>query len=73
MSDRRTTLERAYELARSGECVSLTAVKARLKAEGYHDADRQLYGPALGKALRQLCETTGRAKAEARGEEAGPA
>ena len=30
-----TALERAFELARSGACVSIVEIKQRLKAEGY--------------------------------------
>ena len=30
-----TTLERAFQLARSGQCSTLDDIKQRLKAEGY--------------------------------------
>ncbi|MGH6955541.1 MAG: hypothetical protein ACREEW_02620 [Caulobacteraceae bacterium] len=48
-----TTLERAFELARSGQCGSVTDVRRMLAAEGYTMA--QLDGPALLRQLRELC------------------
>jgi hypothetical protein len=44
-----TTLERAFQLAQSGECSTLDDIKQRLKAEGYPLA--QLTGYALNKQL----------------------
>jgi len=46
-------LERAFELARSGECAKLEDIRERLKAEGY--GVEQLSGPALLRQLRELC------------------
>jgi hypothetical protein len=63
MNSRRTTLERAYELANSGDCAGVNDIKTRLKAEGYHDAEGQLYGPSLGRSLRKLCDAARQAKA----------
>lgn len=56
MNHRQTTLERAYELARSGECAGVGEIKARLKAEHFSDIDGQLFGRVIGAALRRLCE-----------------
>ena len=61
---RLTTIERAYELARSGECATITEIKKRLDREGYPDAGGQLYGRTLQTELRRLC-------AEAKAAEAG--
>ena len=47
-----TTLERAFQLARSGQCSTLDEIKQRLKAEGYQLA--QLTGYALNKQLLAL-------------------
>jgi hypothetical protein len=55
MNTRRTTLERAYDLATTGECSGILDIRTRLKAEGYDAVDAQLYGPGLTKALRRLC------------------
>ncbi len=54
MSDRPTTLERAFELARSGECATPGDIKQRLRREGF-DGARAIFGPALMKQLRELC------------------
>lgn len=56
MTFRLTTIERAYELAKSGECATISDIKARLKAERYHDVDGQLYGRSILTALRKLCD-----------------
>jgi hypothetical protein len=48
-------LERAFELARSGKCASVTEIRKRLKAEGY--AAATVAGTALSKQLRALIAT----------------
>jgi hypothetical protein len=55
MNSRPTTIERAYQLAKSGDCASVTEIKAKLRSEGYTDAPGQLYGPTIQRSLRQLC------------------
>jgi hypothetical protein len=55
MNLRPTTVERAYQLAKSGGFSGATEIKARLRAEGYMDADAQIYGPTLRSDLRRLC------------------
>ncbi|WP_298158948.1 hypothetical protein [Brevundimonas sp.] len=52
---RLTTLERAYELARSGECRTVGDIKARLQQEGHERVQDRLYGGSLTSALRKLC------------------
>jgi hypothetical protein len=54
-SHRPTTLERAYELARSGECRTVGDIKARLQQEGHERVQDRLYGGSLTSALRKLC------------------
>ena len=56
-----TVLERAFQLARSGLCSSVSEIRERLKAEGYSLA--QLTGPTLSRQLFGLIQ-------EARGEKA---
>ena len=46
-------LERAFQLARSGACRTVSEIRQRLKSEGL-DA-RQIEGPALTRQLRLLC------------------
>jgi hypothetical protein len=50
-----TTLERAFELAKSGECGGIQDIKDRLRREGYSQIDDQLYGRALARQLKGLC------------------
>jgi hypothetical protein len=52
---RRMTIERAYELARSGEYANPTQICARLRVEGYYDAQMQLQGTAIRKSLLNAC------------------
>ena len=55
--DRLRPLERAFELARSGECMTVTDIKDRMKAEGLSTND--LVGPFLLRQLRELCTVAG--------------
>lgn len=56
MAYRPTTLERAYELARSGRCRTVGEIKQALASEGFERIQDALYGPTLGAALRKLCQ-----------------
>ncbi len=54
MTDLRpTTLERAYQLAMSGDCPTVADIKVRLRKEGYEG--NHLVGPTLLADLRRLC------------------
>lgn len=44
----KTTLQRAYELARSGECTNLYSLQSRLMQEGRLDAPRELLEQIFG-------------------------
>lgn len=66
MYDRPTTLERAFQLANSGECASVADIRARLKSEGYSDAQSHTKGPSIRAQLNALCAAA-RAKAGAEG------
>jgi hypothetical protein len=54
---RPTTVERAYQLAQSGECASITEVKQRLKAEGYEHVTEHLSVLTVAKAIRDFCRS----------------
>jgi hypothetical protein len=54
MTQRPTLTERAFEIARSGACRTVTDLRKQLRAEGYPIED--LYGPTLVRQLRRLCE-----------------
>lgn len=48
----KTTLERAFELAKSGPCTNVKELREQMKREGYTSS--QLVGPALIRQLRGL-------------------
>ena len=50
-----TALERAFELATSGGCLTVAEIKRRLEDEGYSIA--QITGRVLGKQLDALIKT----------------
>jgi hypothetical protein len=52
-----TTVERAYQLAQSGECAGVDEIRRRLSREGYADAPQQLSAPTLRRSLTKLCLT----------------
>jgi hypothetical protein len=56
MDHRLTALEKAFELARSGECPSLGYLMKRLKGEGFDST--QIQGKSLRQQLKQLIEKT---------------
>jgi len=56
MTHRPTTLERAFELARSGGYATISDIRKQLKVEGFSDAPSQISGPSMLKQLRRLCD-----------------
>jgi hypothetical protein len=52
MDHNTTPLERAFQLAKSGDCNSVEDLKKRLKAEGY--PTNQVFGRVLGRQLQGL-------------------
>lgn len=54
MDANKTTLERAFDLARSGKCLSLPDIAHTLQAEGYLVS--QIEGQSLRKQLLVLIE-----------------
>jgi len=55
---RRNTVERAFQLAASGACVSMEELRGHLKSEGYRDVESQLSGPKIRAQLRVLIDQT---------------
>lgn len=51
---RLTTIERAFELARSGNCKSVQEIRLRLKAEGYSGVADHLQGVSIRRQLNAL-------------------
>jgi hypothetical protein len=54
-------IERAFELARSGEYATIDDIRKRLKSERYSQVDAHLAGISVRRQLLDLCR-------EARGE-----
>jgi len=54
MDHTKSTLERTFELAKSGGYSTMSELRAAIKAEGYPVA--QVEGPALGRQLRRLMD-----------------
>jgi hypothetical protein len=52
-----TALERAFQLAKTGNYVSVAEIKIRLNVEGYSAA--QITGRELSKQLQALIKTAG--------------
>jgi hypothetical protein len=55
------TVERAFALARSGNCASVNDIRQRLRAERFDQVDAHLAGPSLSRQLRTLCDEARRA------------
>ncbi len=48
----KTSLERAFELARSGKVATVSDLRSQIRSEGY--SVRDIDGPALGRQLRSI-------------------
>jgi hypothetical protein len=59
-----TSLERAFQLARSGHCKTTADIQLRLKAGGY--STNQVIGPTLMKQLRAVIDNKSCPPAECR-------
>jgi len=53
---RPTTLERAFDLARSGRYASVQEIRLALKGERFDNVEAHLAGRSLVRQLRDLCE-----------------
>ena len=60
-----TTLERAFDLARSGACANIDDIRTALKRERYDNIDAHLAGHSIKKQLRALCDAARPATAPA--------
>jgi len=52
----RPILERAFELARTGEFLNVKMLEKRLAREGYAKADPHIHSPSVRRQLRILCQ-----------------
>ena len=53
--NRPTAIERAFELARSGEFADISQLRIKLSSEGYVNTRHLLDPPVLRRQLRELC------------------
>ncbi len=60
-----STLERAFQLARTGECLNLQEIKQRLKSERHDQVEAHLQGHSISRQLRALCEEARRSRTTA--------
>jgi hypothetical protein len=59
-----TTLERAYELARTGTYSDVNSIERRLTTEGFEGVFQHLAGATIRKALRQISAEAKRQRSE---------
>lgn len=59
----KTTLERAFDLARSGTCAGLPEIRIVLRRERFDQVEAHLAGHSIGRQLRALCEESARNRA----------
>jgi hypothetical protein len=59
-----STIERAYQLARSGEAGDLADLKRRLKTEGCRAVDALLAPRTLSRHLQAICAAASRPRLE---------
>lgn len=51
-----STIERAFELARSGSCHNVQEIALRLKREQHDAVEAHLAGQSIRRELRRLCQ-----------------
>jgi len=51
----RPILERAFELARTGEFINVRMLEKGLAKEGYAKGDPHIHSPSVRKQLKDLC------------------
>jgi hypothetical protein len=60
VNDVPTTLQRAYEIARSGECTSLDELVQQLKTEQFEGVDAHIASASVRRDLRQISQSARR-------------
>ena len=54
MNQSRRTIERAYQIAKSGGCADLRDIRRQLKQEGYEGVDAHFSGASIKRELQAL-------------------
>jgi len=57
MDARPHVIERAYQIARTGVCLTIAEIERHLKSEGYDGVDTHLADKELRRELLLLCRT----------------
>ncbi|HEY0313295.1 MAG TPA: hypothetical protein VGC56_12465 [Allosphingosinicella sp.] len=60
-----TTIERAFELARSGRFASVSDIRLALRRERFDQVEAHLAGSSIARQLRALCDEARRGPAAA--------
>ena len=60
--NRISVVERAFELAQSGQCHGVDDIRRRLKEEQFSAIDEHLAGPSLKRQLADICTKACRPK-----------
>ena len=68
MTRRPTTIERAFQLARSGDHGTVASIRAQLKREGFPEVMSQTSGPMLFRQLRAVRDLARAERTKLRGE-----
>ena len=50
-----TTIERAFALARTGDCTNVAEIRQRLRSAGFDQVDAHPAGSSISRQLRDLC------------------
>ena len=66
MEQRASIVERAFEIARSGDVTDIRILRTMLIQEGYANADQSLGGRSLSLQLTRMITDASRAKARRR-------
>ena len=53
-SDAAHLIERAFQIARSGDCTTMECVKRQLRGEGYSSVEAHFGGASFRKQLRDI-------------------
>lgn len=56
MDSEKSTLERAFELAREGRCHSIADIRRALTRENYNNVQAHLTGPTIARQMKALID-----------------
>lgn len=56
--NQQSTLERAFDLAQAGSCLTVSEIRVQLKREQRESVDAHLAGPSIQRQLRTLIAAT---------------